>query len=423
MSKQYFSGWDGKTVMADVDANGNSLELHVNADGIIDMIGDKSLGGSGGSSVDIVVEELDEFPIDDTIPIAANTARFRFSNPEYDPSVDDNLSTGTNLYVTWSKVTEMEGNVWDGTCESDEWNYLFDYAFNDPENLVEVIAVGDLNVATTLEGTFAENESLISVASIRVPDNCYTLNYILGDCPNLVSVGGFTNSGHVTDCGSMFGGDSSLVTVPLFDTSGTTSTGWMFINCSSLVTVPAFDTSHTTDFEKMFQNCTSLETVPQLDLSSAECTGEMFDGCTSLVSVPDLDVSAAYDMYDMFKNCTSLVTSPNMVTTVCTNFNDMFEGCTALTTVGSFNTDNVERITCMFEGCTALTSLPNVEWPSVKQASFAFSGCINVESNILSTYSKLSANNPTSYRECFKDCGSNTVAGSEELAQIPAEWK
>lgn len=398
MSNRYFSSWDGKTIMADVDINGNSLELHVNSDGLIDMIGDKSLGGSGGSPVDIVVEELDEFPIDDTIPIAANTARFRFSNPEYDPSVDENLS-GTNKYVTWSKVTEMDGNVWDGTCESDEWNYLFDYAFNDPENLVDVIAVGDLNVATDLSGTFAENDSLISVARIGVPDDCYTLNYIFGDCPNLVSVGGFTNSDHVTDCGSMFGGDSSLVTVPLFNTS------------------------NVTDMKKMFQYCTSLETVPQLDLSSAECTGEMFDGCTSLVSVPNLDASAAYDMYDMFKNCTSLVTSPNMVTTVCTNFGDMFEGCTALTTVGSFNTDSVEDITCMFEGCTALTSLPNVEWPSVKQAGSAFSGCVNVESNILSTYTKLAANNPTAYRECFKDCGSSTVAGSAELAQIPAEWK
>lgn len=48
MSKQYFSGWDDKTIMADVDVNGNSLELTIE-DEKVKAIGNIPVGGGDES--------------------------------------------------------------------------------------------------------------------------------------------------------------------------------------------------------------------------------------------------------------------------------------------------------------------------------------------------------------------------------------
>jgi hypothetical protein len=53
-------------------------------------------------------------------------------------------------------------------------------------------------------------------------------------------------------------------------------------------------------------------------------------------------------------------------------------------------------------------------------------GCTNVETGILDAYNSLAARNLPNeeyYHHCFKNCGSNTVAGAAELAQIPSGWK
>lgn len=54
-----------------------------------------------------------------------------------------------------------------------------------------------------------------------------------------------------------------------------------------------------------------------------------------------------------------------------------------------------------------------------------FDGCTNVESGIIGTYNKLAALGAqvTTHSTCFHNCGSNTVTGAAELAQIPSDWK
>lgn len=54
-----------------------------------------------------------------------------------------------------------------------------------------------------------------------------------------------------------------------------------------------------------------------------------------------------------------------------------------------------------------------------------FYGCTNVESGIIGTYNKFAALGAqvTNHDDCFENCGSNTVTGAAELAQIPSDWK
>jgi len=54
-----------------------------------------------------------------------------------------------------------------------------------------------------------------------------------------------------------------------------------------------------------------------------------------------------------------------------------------------------------------------------------FYGCVNVESGALALYQQASTqtNPPTNNYQTFTNCGSNTVTGVAELAQIPSSWK
>jgi surface protein len=59
----------------------------------------------------------------------------------------------------------------------------------------------------------------------------------------------------------------------------------MFGGCSSLKTVPLFNTSGVKDMTTMFNNCFSLQSVPQFDTSSVNIIpGNMFQNCYSLYS-------------------------------------------------------------------------------------------------------------------------------------------
>ena len=59
-------------------------------------------------------------------------------------------------------------------------------------------------------------------------------------------------------CNSMFFRCHSLVSVPLFDTSGVEDMSYMFQECRSLESVPLFDTSWVYDMDNMFFRCRSL---------------------------------------------------------------------------------------------------------------------------------------------------------------------
>lgn len=219
------------------------------------------------------------------------------------------------------------------------------------------------------------------------------------DQPNLIEVISANTSG-VTLMYNMFRNCPSLTTVAFFDTSSVTTMGDMFLGCSSLIDVPLFDTSTVTNMDGMFLDCSSLATVPLFDTSNVEYTTYMFSGCNALHSVPRFDTSSVTNTSCMFLNCWALETIPLLDTSNVTNMYHMCGSCRSLTAVPLFDTSSATDM----EGMFYLSS--------------------NVRSGALALYQQAStqAVPPANHTDTFSYCGSNTVAGRAELAQIPADW-
>ena len=155
-----------------------------------------------------------------------------------------------------------------------------------------------------------------------------------------------------------------------------TSFKYLLYFAANVVEVIAANTTGITNMNSMFMYCSSLTTVPLFDTSSATDMGAMFSGCTSLTSIPLFDTSDV------------------------TNLNGMAGGCTSLTTVPLFDTSSATDMRNMFSGCTS------------------------VQSGALALYQQASGQTtpPEEHEGCFYNCGSNTVTGAAELAQIPSSW-
>lgn len=184
------------------------------------------------------------------------------------------------------------------------------------------------------------------------------------------------NSTGVVYLNQTFADQVNLTSVSLFDTSSVTGMVYLFFSCARLTTVPAFDTSAVTSMQGMFDACTSLTSVPLFNTSQVRNMSAMFYGCTSLISVPLFNTGGVTDM------------------------GGMFNGCTSLTSVPLFNTASASNTLRMFMKCTA------------------------VQSGSLALYQQASTQTtpPGDHREMFTYCGSQTVTGAQELAQIPTSW-
>ena len=180
------------------------------------------------------------------------------------------------------------------------------------------------------------------------------------------------------------------------------STSWAYLceNQYELIEVIAANTSSVTSMTSMFEGCSFLTTVPLFDTSSVTDMSRMFHGCDSLTTVPLFDTSSATSMREMFHICTSLTTVPLFDTSSVTSMMEMFHGCDSLTTVPLFDTSSATTMSSMFFGC------------------------VNVQSGALALYQQAStqANPPSQHSGCFLNCGSQTVTGAQELAQIPSSW-
>lgn len=160
------------------------------------------------------------------------------------------------------------------------------------------------------------------------------------------------------------------------------------------------NSSNITNMGGLCSYCTNLTTVALFDTSNVTDMGQMFMECSSLTSVPLFDTSNVTSMYAMFNNCT------------------------ALTSVPLFDTSSVGNMNSMLYGCTGIKHLPLFNTSSVWEMTAAFRNCTNVESGALALYQQVStqATVPIYHRNVFTNCGSNTVTGAAELAQIPSSW-
>ena len=150
-------------------------------------------------------------------------------------------------------------------------------------------------------------------------------------------------------------------------------------------------------------------------------------------------VDAGENIWDIYKNSTdwtSLFNNNSNLseifganTSEVTNMTRMFYGCGNLTSITLFDTHNVYSFAFMFNSIADLnspkiTNIPLFDTSSANDVSTMFGGCKVVQSGALALYQQMStqANPPLNHGSCFRNCGSNTVTGAAELAQIPSDW-
>ena len=180
------------------------------------------------------------------------------------------------------------------------------------------------------------------------------------------------DTSQVTNMEAMFGGCSSLASVPTLDTSKVTNMYYMFSRCTGLTTIPALDTSQVTNMNSMFNGCSSLTSIPTLDTSKVTNMGSMFSGCKGLTSIPTLDTSKVTNMEAMFGGCSNLTSIPALNTSKVTGLGSMFKDCTSLTTIPALDTSKVTNMNSMFSGCSSLTTIESIDFSSCTNTVYMF---------------------------------------------------
>lgn len=241
----------------------------------------------------------------DSLPLPPMALRFQFSDPDYDPTTVTSWvdpSGHTRSWLTgsyWVKVQGTTENRWDWYYDDPGWDYAFEGAFRDSDNMVQVIAGNSSNV-TSMMNMFEACRSLDSICWLdtsKVTNTRYMLAY------------------------------TSISTVPLFDTSSVGVMSSMFTSCRSLVSVPLLDTHNVWSMASMFLDCVSLRSVPLLDMSNVLAAQYMFCGCSSLTSLPTFDTHNVEVMQAFCWQCSSLTNVPLLNTQNVTNMNFAFEDC------------------------------------------------------------------------------------------------
>lgn len=109
-----------------------------------------------------------------------------------------------------------------------------------------------------------------------------------------------------------------------------------------------------------------------------------------------------------------------------TNMRDLFQGHRYISSMAVFDTSSVTDFRQFLLGTnnSVIGSLPLFPTDSAVNVTYAFARCMKVTTGALALYTQMStqATPPTSYGNCFTNCGSRTTTGAAELAQIPTSW-
>jgi surface protein len=269
--------------------------------------------------------------------------------------------------------------------------------------------LGSTKIGEAYLGNVKVYESLDPYNPLGLPPYTIRLEFESGTSPSFsngtaVRVSSSPNIWDLTyqnpDWTRLLDNQDELIGVLGANTSSVTNMSSLFLGCFELETVPVFNTGAVTNMSSMFYNCRALTTVPLYNTSAVTKMRYMFNLCHGLTSIPLFDTSSVTDMESMFMECDSLTTLPLL------------------------DTSSVTNMSCMCDYCTALTSIPLFDVSSVIDCSFAFESTPYVESGALALYQRLSQYEYrlADYSDCFSNCGSSTVSGAAELAQIPSSW-
>lgn len=337
---------------------------------------------------------------DPSIPPAKPYVTFEFSSASYDPRTE---TYGWKTGAEWTKISSSP-NRWRYVRDNSNWNREFDLntstglrGFFDANQsgVTYKIVDGNITGVTNITQAFKGSKGVSPSGTITEYFGCYNMTEVnlpglssvvdadnsFRDNPNLTKIT-LGNMPACTDVDSMFINDTGLVNVTLGNLSSVTTTARMFDGCTSLVTAPNIDTSHVLTAEDMFSYCLKLKNVPLYDFSSAENVGGLFSSCKVLQSVPTFNFGSAYYLSGTFSGCEKLTAIPNFT-------------------------------------MATVSSLPSYGF----NVNGMFRNCYLVSSGITRIYNKMAAWTGTvAHTSTFTNCGSNTTAGSAELAQIPTSW-
>lgn len=185
------------------------------------------------------------------------------------------------------------------------------------------------------------------------------------------------------------------------NTSGVVNMSYLFASQTALNAVSLFDTSSVEDMTSMFKTCSSLQSVPLFDTRHVVSMGGMFSGDYALISLPEF--------------------STGMVQNVAS----MLSGCSSLTACPTFDLSNVTDAQYFMHNCSTLTEIPAFATASMVNVRGAFQDCTNVQTGAYALYRQMSsqATPPSLHNWAFRNCGSETRTGQDELRRIPSDWK
>jgi surface protein len=227
----------------------------------------------------------------------------------------------------------------------------------------------------------------------------------------LVSIDGITTSATLSNMSAMFSSCTSLVSVPLFNTSGVTNASSAFWNCHALTSIPAFDFSSGTvsNVGNLFRNCEkvqsgSLAIYNQFNTSGLtpdytaffNCGIDTASGVAELEQIPgawggkliSTDPIAADTLRCKYS---SLPTSGSWAVNAVDAYNGIFDltlhntwhnkaiNGQPISVIGQGDCSTIASVRGVFYRKTNLTSVCDLSFPAATNAQDLFENCSALE--------------------------------------------
>jgi surface protein len=188
-------------------------------------------------------------------------------------------------------------------------------------------------------------------------------------------------------------------------------------------------TLESSDWTALFMVIRSATENDLLEVLGANTTNvtnmqSLFRENKALTRIASLDTTNVTNMQQICNFCTSLKSLPQLKSQNVTNALAAFSSCSALTFTPIIDFPNATNVSSLYAVCTSIVEVPLLNIPKATRVDYLFSHCYNVKSGTLALYRKLALQEGiTNHTHAFWNCGSDTIEGAAELAQIPDDWK